>query len=552
MCLGGGDGAVSHLDLLDAMAFGGFVAQQKTLATKAAGKFYTPRAIADCLISRLLEVFDAGRDGRLRLIDPFCGDGRLIEWLVGEAATRFCGRRIDVSLWDYEEAAVGVAARRVRDVGARLGLDLHISAHVGDSFRHAPAHFGTYDIVFTNPPWDRLKPDRRETAALGKAASAYVAALREQDDFIIAQYPLSQPSLKFSGWGTNLARVGTELAFRLTAPGGSCAVVSPATLFADQVSAPLRKWMFEKYRFATIDLFPAESKLFVGVDQPVAAFVAFAEAGHAVEPIVFQHTADGKAVTNGIVRLDAGSAESMDHRLPMHGGAAAEGIFSRLRAFPRLGELEGDEARGSLWAGREIDETGFESYLVNRGKYRFIKGRLVNRYSMERSPYGFVAKNGPRIPPSADHARIVWRDVSRPTQRRRLIATIVPPGTVAGNSLNVCYYRDGHQKRLKALLGVINSFVFEFQVRANLATAHVSLGAVRKGHLPDLNSGRAASRIAALVDRCLNGDLAALDQVEVAVAKAYGMDRGELAEVLESFPRVERTTVSRLTAAALW
>jgi len=534
------------------MAIGGLVTQQKTLATKAAGKFYTPRVIADCLISRFAESISDRRTGCLRLIDPFCGDGRLIEWLLGSAAILLAGRRVDISLWDYEEAAVGVAARRVREVGDRLGLRLNVATHVGDSFRHAPTCFGSYDVVFTNPPWDRLKPDRRETDALGNVGSAYVAALRKQDDFIVTQYPLSQPSLKFSGWGTNLARVGTELSLRLTAPGGVCAVVSPATLFADQVSAPLRKWMFEQYRFASIDLFPAESKLFAGVDQPVAAFVAFADAGHAVGPTVFQHAIDGKAMTGGIVRLDAGSADRMAHRLPLHGGALAERIFTRLSGFPQFGELEGDESRGSLWAGREIDETGFESYLVNRGKYRFIKGRLVDRYSMARSPYGFVAKDGPRIPKSADHARVVWRDVSRPTQQRRLIATLAPAGTVAGNSLNVCYYRDGNQTRLKALLGVMNSYVFEFQVRANLATAHVSLGAVRKGHLPDLHSGRAASRIAALVDRCLDGYVDAADRVEVTVAKAYGMDRSELADVLESFPRIEPATVRRLTARALW
>lgn len=541
---------MNHLDLLGAGPYGDALFANKTLSDRALGRFYTPRTIAGFMVPRIVALIGERR-GAIRVVDPFCGDGRLIEWLLEGAKECLTSSAVEAHLWDYNEASIAIAVRRVRDAASRLGLLVDVRVHIGDTFRFAPSSYGSYDVVFTNPPWEVLKPDRREIDLLGRTRSAYVEALRCQDEFIARQYPLSQPSVKFSGWGTNLARVGTEVSLRLTVPNGICAVVSPASLFADQMSSSLRKWMFETYDFGSIDFFPAESKLFAGVDQAVAAFVATAQAGRPVQPLVARHSLDGSILTERIVSLDKSSAERLDHRLPLHANDATARIFEHLSNLPRFIDLEHSDDTG-LWAGREIDETNFSAYLTKRGRYQFIKGRLVDRYTLERSPYGYVGPDGPKIPKSADHVRIVWRDVSRPTQRRRLIATLAPPFTVAGNSLNVCYFRDDDEVRLKALLAVLNSYVFEFQVRANLATAHVSLGAVRKGHVPNLFTAKTVRLLADLADRCLAGDAAAMDRVEVSVAKAYLFDRGDMREMLRCFPKIEDATLRRLTNATAW
>ena len=92
------------------------------------------------------------------------------------------------------------------------------------------------------------------------------------------------------------------------------------------------------------------------------------------------------------------------------------------------------------------------------------------------------------------------------------------------------------EDRLRALLAVMSSFVFEFLVRTRLTTGHMSLGAVRRAQLPPLTSGVVASLSAAT--HCL--DSGSRDQValEVLVAKAYGLGRDTFEAILKQFPKV--------------
>jgi len=131
-------------------------------------------------------------------------------------------------------------------------------------------------------------------------------------------------------------------------------------------------------------------------------------------------------------------------------------------------------------------------------------------------------------------------------------ATIIPPGRVTGNSLNVAYFRDDDLFKLKALLAVVNSFVFEAQIRSYLATGHISLGSVRQVRVPTLNSGAQVRRLVELVDRCLSDDAEALVAVEVAAARIYGLDRTDFEQLLTSFPKLERDEVAQLLESPEW
>jgi DNA (cytosine-5)-methyltransferase 1 len=173
--------------------------------------------------------------------------------------------------------------------------------------------------------------------------------------------------------------------------------------------------------------------------------------------------------------------------------------------------------------------------LVRKGRYGFLKGKAISRFFVEHPPTEFVDERVRRIPLSVAHRRIAWRDVSRRSQRRRVHAAIVPAGVVTGNSLHVGYFRDDNAQRLEALLGLLNSFCVEGQIRSFLATGHVSLSVVRLARIPELTA--TTVKVLARETRSTiqkHAEHCAL--LEVAVAQAFGLSRDAFGAVLDDFP----------------
>ena len=84
---------------------------------RATGQFYTHPAGADHLISALLTRARGGISGNgvVRICDPFCGDGRLIRWLL----THWVDGNLpqpawEIALWDLDEEAVRESAKVVK------------------------------------------------------------------------------------------------------------------------------------------------------------------------------------------------------------------------------------------------------------------------------------------------------------------------------------------------------------------------------------------------------------------------------------------------------
>lgn len=526
----------------------------KDLLTRATGRFYTHEFIGRRLADVVVRTAQLEGRRSVSVIDPFCGDGRLIGWFL-EAVSKRDGARPrmwSVELWDCDAAALDTARKRVLETAAQLGVEVEVETVLGDTFAHAPSRFGEFVVCLTNPPWELLKPDRRELDQLDEdVAREYVAQLRQQSSRLVEYYPLSAPRRRYAGWGMNLARAGTEVALRLTANDGVCGVVSPASLLADQMSESLRRWVFEEYVVHDIAYYVAEAKLFDEVDQPSVTLV--------VSPGVTSHSptmlvVHDRALRGKEVRFSEQewhSLRSDGYVFPLQFGPELLGLRSKWDNLPSFADLEG-ESQDDLWAGRELDETGHRRFLGDKGDYLFVKGRMVSRFRMCEAPSQYVNRDGPRIPSSADHYRLAWRDISRPNQRRRIQAAIVPPGMVTGNSLHVAYFRDDDLERLKALLAVMNSFVFEAQVRMRLATAHVSLGVVRKARVPPLNDRGLTAELAQLVARCEKGDEEALTTVEVRVAQLYGLSHEDFALLLSAFEKVEEEEKRALLTSPAW
>jgi Alw26I/Eco31I/Esp3I family type II restriction m6 adenine DNA methyltransferase len=201
--------------------------------------------------------------------------------------------------------------------------------------------------------------------------------------------------------------------------------------------------------------------------------------------------------------------------------------------------LENLEKNGTIWLGRELDETGYKTWTKKDGDILFVKGRMIARYetnAKEESIYLSDEKKA-TLPNSVAYERIVWRDVARASQKRRIIASLIPPKSVTGNSVGVAFVKQADRKLLLCLLGVISSFTFEFQLRSLLSTGHISATALRKVSLPPLDRIK-IEELAGLVEKRMNGDVKAESEIEVIIAKHYSLSKAQFALVLDAFEKL--------------
>ncbi|WP_306641339.1 Alw26I/Eco31I/Esp3I family type II restriction adenine-specific DNA-methyltransferase [Sanyastnella coralliicola] len=520
------------------------------LKVKLSGKYYTHHSIASHGIRNLIGILkNEGRfKSRYTVCDPFAGDGRLVFWFL-EKWAEFGLPEVTwtIHLWDIEKSGL----EGVREKLMKLDIDIdEINIVIQDAFKHNAEERYGFDFILTNPPWEMIKPDSRELKYLGDQEKAdYISSLKAYDKYLAENYPLSQPKRKFAGWGTNLSRVGVELIRNLVSPNGFTMVVLPTSFLADDQSLSLRKELFTIDSIHTIDYYPAEAKLFGKADVDSAVLVFRRNGGKSQKVLLSKFDQELNLERKESVDLNHKIIVSSGYNLPMNISNRTLDILQKLGQHNKdWQQIEEDISEG-LWAGREIDETGIKAYLVpNNGHPLFIKGRMIDRFSIKEGDFQSFNKNGWTAPHSVVKEKIVWRDVSRSSQKRRMIATIVPQGFVAGNSLGVCFYKDGSSNELRILLAILNSLCFEFQLRNNLATGHISLSSMRKTKIPSRVRFHNFGHLAKLVGKQLEGgDVEA--KIDAYVAKIiYGLDISEYSFIVDTFQKLsveEKETLMR-------
>ena len=497
---------------------------------KMLGKFYTDFGIAESMIQTICETYKPCRFfSELRIIDPFCGDGRLIVALLTAFNKKHFleGFKLFVSLWDIDAEAVEIAKNSLSEFCSNNNIACEIEANVADAFVEYQDVRGKFDICITNPPWSLLKPQKLFSKNNSEEALAgYRDAIEQYDSFMKQEFSVSQPTAKFGKWGTNLARCGTEVALRLIKSDGICGIVSPASLLNDQVSSRLRVWIFENYKVLSISYYPAELKLYGSAD--ISSITMVVKGGETDKNIniriyedqsTYKHTKIEKAVFEYI--------KSNGYCIPLKTGIESIPIMMYLSQLPTTISYC---TQCELNFTRELDETRFMEKIASVGRIEFAKGYMVDRYSFQ-SDCLYLNEEVFTAPPSSFCHKLVWRDVSRDSQTRRIKATILPPGFICGNSLGVIFCQEENLPKLKMLLVIMNSMIFEYQARSMLVSNHVAAGVVKQIHVP---APYVDNQVLELVDRQLTGENVEL-LLELAAAKLYGIASRDYAAIVESF-----------------
>jgi Alw26I/Eco31I/Esp3I family type II restriction m6 adenine DNA methyltransferase len=511
------------------------------LMVKLSGRYYTHETLSRLAISNFLNKLDnfPMLNDTVNIADPFGGDGRLIFWFIEEwKRLQLPFVKWNIHIWDINEIGLLEAENRLNSIKES---DIQYSIVPTDSFLYAQEFINYFDFVITNPPWELLKPDSRELKGLSTVEKEkYVGILKDYDNRLKLIYPDSQPSKKFAGWGTNLSRVGLDLTYAITKEKGNALIVLPASFFADGQSNCLRTKIFEHTQITNISFYPAEAKLFGKADVDSSTLVFTKQKRVDSSFYINKYDKNLKLNFTDQFKFKHICNEENDYNIPLNGGLKGISILTRIKEkFAKWGAIEKQQTDG-LWAGREIDETRINEFLSENGNgYKFIKGRMIDRYQIKEQPSKNYNKQSLKPPKSIGYNRIVWRDVSRSSQKRRIIATIIPPNIIVGNSLGVCYYSDEDSDALKILLGIMNSLCFEFQLRNHLATGHVSLSAIRKVCIPNRSQFSNFLDLLNLVDETLNGDSKREYTIEAFVAKfVYQLTLDEFNTVIDSFEKL--------------
>lgn len=497
---------------------------------KLLGKFYTDYDVAENMMQILSQlcVYDTF-SSELRIIDPFCGDGRLILSLLSalqKSGKLFCHQLI-ISIWDIDTSAVNTAKREITQFCESAGLNYEIDARQTDAFVEYGVVRGKYDICVTNPPWGLLKPQKLFRKRHGEEAMVgYCAAIDQYDSYMKEAFVISQPSSKFGKWGTNLARCGTEIALRLIKPSGFCSIVSPASLLNDQISGKLRSWIFENYKVINVSYYPAELKLYGSAD--ISSIAIVVKGGETDQNLSIRIYRDKETYKEKkIEKAVFGYIKRTGFCIPLKTGIEAIPIMMHLEQLPTAGEF--CNATGLRFT-RELDETRVKEKLLHTGKIEFAKGYMVGRYSF-MSDQLFLNETMVIPPSSAFMSKVVWRDISRDSQVRQIKATLLPPGFICGNSLGVVYGDEFALSSLKMLLAIMNSMIFEYQARSMLVSNHVSAGIIKQVHVPRPCIDR---HIIELVDKQLAGQDVE-EAIELAVARLYNLSADEYEIIVDSF-----------------
>jgi len=514
---------------------------QKEFKVRIAGQYYTNKKIVDIILKSFFQqdLTHIYRQEKLKIIDPFAGDGRLITWFIEQwIFLKLPSIKWDIYLIDLDTEGLEIAKNNLQKM-KEIGIDLNIYCEKGDTFKLSKKYIEEFDVVLTNPPWELLKPDYHELKELNNIEKdKYIFSLKDYDTFLSKEYPLSQPKNKFAGWGTNLSRVGLEVSYNLCKKNGYMAIILPASFFADEQSLGLRKEIFLNCKVEEIFYYPAEAKLFGKADIVSSAFLAkkSLKGVGLTKLTLFDKNMQLKSSSKIELTLD----DDRNFLIPISlGGDAIKVLKKMKRGLNTWEELE--KKHNEFWAGRELDETRSKEWLVNNKElnFKFIKGRMIHRYKIVENPSMYINKENWKPSKRVSNIRIAWRDVSRQSQKRRLISMLIPKNVVAGNSLNTVVYNDNDESSMYALLGIMNSLCFEFQLKCYLSTSHISLSAIRKVCIPQQKElKKFTCLIAAVKNKLQNIDTSEALIEAIVAKKIYNLNKKELFLVLNTYDKL--------------
>jgi len=381
-----------------------------------------------------------------------------------------------------------------------------------------------FDICLGNPPWNIYKPLSKEFFAQydprltkygvdKKEARKIIANLLEQDhirkhwyeykrlirqtgnyfrggDYLYqSDQILGVNGIKTISGDLNLYKLFLERMFRLMRPEGYCGVIIPSGFHTDAGTKGLRRLLFEENTVKELYCFENRKGIFPSIHKSFK-----------FDLLIFKKEGKTKAFNAAFMLHDSSVLNTnlfssipieweLNKRLSPSSWSILEfktlkdiDLARKMYLYPPL-----SSNIPSSWQvrfTREFDIT-LDSKLFNMDKegVTIYEGKMIEQYfnHFKNPRYwikkeNIVSKYGSQYQDYNEY-RLGFRAVAASTNRRTMIATIIPKSVCCGNSLIVTKIFDPRKEQrlislsdLLYLCGVFNSFVFDYLLRLKVTT----------------------------------------------------------------------------------
>jgi len=441
---------------------------------------------------------------------------------------------------------------------------------------------GGFDIVIGNPPWDVVKHNDQEFfdqyhSGFSKKSRAKRDELKEEfleDDGIQEQYEQyceeidlfldfvksdqyyqHQSSGRY-GHTYNTYKLASELAFNIAGEEGVVSLLTPSGLIGEAGSAGMRRLLFNNAEVDSFWSFKARADVFDGIDQKFCVHMyskggeteSFRFADNIASVDEFEELYYSEELPQISAELVREAAPETFSLIPARTDVDVS-VLESLYEHPLASD---EDAEVTVNPTRELDETKHRHHIIDEETtYRFAKGKCVHPLHFDPEIVDKYVEED-FLEEEADHydqSRIVWRDIARPSLRRRMFVTVVPPNCGVGNSLNYVVPNHSDQQK-RYLAGVMQCWIFEYRARQISTNSHINMYVVRQIPIPRLTEDHPLFReIVAKVDQILNTEPVEqsrkdiLNEIDALAAHAYNLSLEELKHVLSRFEKLEEDTI---------
>ncbi|PKK81551.1 MAG: hypothetical protein CVT47_01860 [Thermoplasmata archaeon HGW-Thermoplasmata-2] len=462
---------------------------------------------------------------------------------------------------------------------------------------------GGFDVVIGNPPWEKWKPDSQEffeeyypgfkslpTQEAKKVMENLIKTrigirkrwddkLREYETYSELyrqeyQFQSTDANGRKSGGDLDLYKVFIERAYQLLKPGGAAGLVIPSGIYTDLGAKGLRTMLFDHCQLKNLYSFENRGHaIFEDVHASYKFVLLNFEKGGKTKSFscaFFLHSEDElkQAVESPTImdvefvrRSSPTSWSVLEIKTPRD-----KEIIEKLLKRPPISDMV---AKDEMKIQSAFHMTN-DSHLFREGKLDgvpLLEGKNIEQFThkWKEAPTARYTVSEEDIkknlkPESIYHTSywMAYRLIASSTNYRTFISSIIPPGYVCGHSIAII--RMPSLKELCYLCGVMNSFVIDYFIRMKVS-ANVTMFNFLETPVPRLSSGKEFDEIVKKTAQLVattpefdqlkkeigisygltneNDRLLARAQLDVAVAKLYGISKEDLAYILEKFPNVD-------------